>query len=155
MKKLFFFFLLCSHVALSQDVNRYMVYFANKEGSSFFINQPQEFLTQRAIDRRQQSKIAITEQDLPVSDQYVAQVRAMGVPVYYRSRWINAVLVEEEADKVKALSNLPFVTEVKYVAPGKKLGARVQSSSQQQLEVPQTQHELLDIQILSCNKEAS
>lgn len=150
MKKLVFLFLFLGHVCWSQaqEVNRYMVYFADKEGTSYSVDKPEDFLTQRSIDRRLQSNIAVIAQDLPVSEVYVKQVQATGVPVYYRSRWLNAVMVEEEAEKVKSLAALPFVKEVKYVAPGPKLGARRQSSQQLQLDVPQSQHQLLDIPLM-------
>ncbi|AHM58842.1 peptidase S8 and S53 subtilisin kexin sedolisin [Flammeovirgaceae bacterium 311] len=144
MKKLLFLFLFLSHAGWSQEINRYMVFFTDKDGSSYSITKPEEFLTSRAISRRISQNIALTQLDLPVSVQYVQQVQEFGIPVYFRSRWMNAVLVEDSPDKVKLLSSLPFVERIEYVAPGKRLGARRYSTHQKEDE-PITQHELLGV----------
>ncbi|MBW3545956.1 MAG: S8 family serine peptidase, partial [Bacteroidetes bacterium] len=149
MKHLFTFFMLFSQVALAQDFNRYMVFFTDKAASPYSIDSPEEFLTARAIERRVKFQIPITEQDLPVNEQYVQQIREQGVPVFYRSRWLNAVMVQETEEKVSALSDLAFVQDIIYVAPGAKLNARQASIKQNfQEEVPQDQHELLGIPLM-------
>lgn len=145
MKKLLFFFFLISHSLLAQDINRYMVYFSDKAGSSYSLERPEEFLTARALERRARQQIVLQEQDLPVNEQYIQQVEAQDVAVYYRSRWLNAVMVEDTEEKVKALAAMPFVQTVTFVAPGPKLNGRRGSQLQNPLSVPQTQHELLEI----------
>ena len=148
--KLLFFFLLLSHAGLSQEINRYMVFFTSKEGTAYSLDQPHEFLTPRAIERRASQNIPITPRDLPLNEAYVQQLRDMGVSVYFRSRWLNAVMIEEEAQKAGSLTSLAFVDKVALVAKGKRLGARLSSSSstQETLAVPQVQHELLDIPLM-------
>lgn len=149
MKQLFTFFMLFSQVALAQEFNRYMVFFKDKAASPYSIEAPEEFLTPRAVERRVKFKIPLTEQDLPVNEQYVQQIREQGIPVFYRSRWLNAVMVQDTEAKVGALANLPFVQDIVYVAPGAKLNARLASLTQNpQEEVPQDQHDLLGIPLM-------
>jgi serine protease AprX len=102
------------------QVNRYMVFFGDKSGSSYTVDQPGEFLSQRAIDRRQKQSIEVVEQDLPVVETYVASVKTAGASVLYRTKWMNGVLVECDHSLVSSIEALPFVTSVEYVAPGSR-----------------------------------
>lgn len=144
---LFIFFI--SHPLWSQQQNRYVVYFKDKKGSNYQLDKPEAFLTSRALSRRIAQNIPITEQDLPLSEDYVAQLKAMGIPVYHRSRWLNAVLIEETEAKVNALSTLSFVDRTEFVAPGKKLGSqRISSSTQFAQASVGLQHQLLDVPLM-------
>ncbi|EMR02878.1 S8 family serine peptidase [Cesiribacter andamanensis] len=131
----------------AQDVNRYMVFFTDKEGSIYSPAEPEKFLSERAIQRRKKFNIAITEQDLPVNEVYVEEVQAQGVAVFYRSRWMNAILVEDFPQKVEALSTLPFVSRIQYVAPGQRLNARMHTPAYQSRreDVSDLQNQLLQV----------
>jgi len=98
--------------------NRYMVFFTDKSGSTYSISNPSEYLSERAIQRREKYGIAITEQDLPVPDTYVNFVRSSGANVLYRTRWMNGVLVECDESLVPVLQAISGVTAVELVAPG-------------------------------------
>ncbi|PJB57289.1 MAG: serine protease, partial [Bacteroidetes bacterium CG_4_9_14_3_um_filter_41_19] len=50
--------------------DKYFIQFTDKNNSPYSINQPEEFLSQRAIDRREKYGIVITEEDLPVNPAY-------------------------------------------------------------------------------------
>ena len=104
------------------QVNRYMVHLTDKDGTSFTIDNPEEFLSQRALDRRQKQNIEINIQDLPVNGNYVAAIGDTGAEVYFRSKWFNAVLVQCDASLISSIEDLSFVREVEYVGPGAKLG---------------------------------
>jgi serine protease AprX len=101
--------------------NRYVVYLTDKSGSTHSLQNPETFLSTRAIQRRLQQGIRITEEDLPVSATYINTIKSLNVDVFYTSKWFNAVLIQTEADKISSLSALPFVEQVKYVAPGERL----------------------------------
>ncbi|MEI6901264.1 MAG: serine protease, partial [Bacteroidota bacterium] len=58
---------------------KYFVAFTDKNGTPYNIYNPQAFLTQRAIQRRVNQSIEVTEQDLPVNPSYVSQVANIGV----------------------------------------------------------------------------
>lgn len=113
----------------SQDVfsqeklapNRYWVQFADKNGSPFQLNAPEMYLSTKAIERRNRSRIPIRVSDLPVNPSYLDSLRRCGATVLNRSRWFNAATIECSSDSVLDLiSKLSFVTKrsaVKYDIP--------------------------------------
>lgn len=110
----------CGLVANAQE-NRYMVFFSDKNASPFTTANPLEFLSQRAVDRRIRQGISVTEQDLPVNETYVQGIANTGANVFFRTRWMNGVLVQCDASIVPQMESLPFVDHVELVAPNKKL----------------------------------
>ena len=113
-------FIFISSVATAQ-VNRYMVFFKDKAGTSYSTSAPKAFLSQRAIDRRIQQDIAITEQDFPVNAGYVQSVAATGASVFFPTRWMNGVLVQCDVSVLTAVQALSFVDHVEWVAPNARL----------------------------------
>ena len=74
------------------QVNRYMVFLTDKDGSPFSVDQPEAFLSPRALERHQQHDFEVIQEDLPVNPAYVTQVAGTGAEVYHQSRWLNAIL---------------------------------------------------------------
>lgn len=103
------------------EVNRYVVRFTDKAGTPYSVEVPEEFLSQRAIERRLKQGVAVTEADLPVSPAYIDQLAATGADVYYTSRWMNLALVQVDESIVPSINALPFVSAVELVAPGERL----------------------------------
>jgi serine protease AprX len=114
----FIFFLIAFSIQ-AQD-NRYMVFFKDKQGTTFDISNPSEFLSARAVERRARQGLQVKEQDLPVSPLYVDGVKATGARVIHATRWMNGVLVACDEGQRVAISSLPFVSRIEYVAPGGK-----------------------------------
>ncbi|HEX6891257.1 MAG TPA: S8 family serine peptidase [Chryseolinea sp.] len=134
-------------ISVAQE-NRYMVFFKDKAASSFSTSQPLEFLSQRAVDRRVRQGISVNEQDIPVNENYVEAVSEAGANVFFRTRWMNGVLVQCDASLIPTLEDLSFVDRVEFVAPNKKLlpngrskahqrtkGAKLAGKTQIQLEM--------------------
>jgi serine protease AprX len=105
----------------AQQISRYIVHFTDKDSTPFSIERPEEFLSQRAIERREKQQIVITERDLPVNPSYVSALKNEGVPVFYTSRWFNAALIETDSATSEQLLALDFIREVELVAPGSRL----------------------------------
>ena len=105
---LFFILAIAPMVAIAQaPLTKYWVQFADKKDSPFSIERPTEFLSERAVERRQKYKIAITEQDLPVNPAYLNALRAVGAKIYTTSKWFNAATIyapDSVLSKVEALS---------------------------------------------------
>jgi len=98
---LFLFFFMMTTAFSQIGENRYLVYFADKEGTPFSIDQPEDFLSERAITRRMNQSIPITEEDLPVNPDYIDEVRALGdLEVIYSLKWFNAILIETQDSAV-------------------------------------------------------
>jgi serine protease AprX len=110
-KLLAFIFLLFSQMNLFAQGNlgKYLVLLKDKSGTSFSIGKPLEFLGQRAIDRRNKQGIKITTQDLPPSQSYINQIKNTGATIWYKSRWLNAVLVLADSATALKIKALPFV----------------------------------------------
>jgi subtilisin family serine protease len=98
----------------SQQIpQKYFVAFTDKNGTPYSISDPQAFLTQRAIDRRNAQGIPIIEEDLPVNPTYVNEVAATGVQVYTRSKWFNGITVRAtDSSVLNSIRALTFVQSV-------------------------------------------
>jgi len=95
-----------------------MVFFNDKEGSPYSLSNPEEFLSAKAIQRRENQGISITASDLPVNPTYITSVASQGASVLYRTKWMNGVLVSCDVGLLAALEALPEVLAVVNVAPG-------------------------------------
>lgn len=117
----------------AQDINRYFVYFVDKQGDNypFTISNPAEFLTQKSIDRRNKQGITINESDLPVNPTYVDNLKATGAEVYFSSRWMNGALVQMDTDLLNSVVGLSFVDSIALIAEGARLDAK-----DDEIEVP-------------------
>lgn len=112
---LLFFAILSASAQTAPD--KYWVQFTDKDNVLFSVDQPAEFLSSRALERRERFGISITEQDLPVDENYVEQVLDLGdVSVVHRSKWFNAVTIfTEDSTLIEDIALLPFVHETRQV----------------------------------------
>ena len=88
---------------------RYLILFKDKQSTNYSINNPEAFLSQRAIARRQKMQIKINEQDLPVSQTYLSQLINQGVQILYPLKWINGAVIKTESSKLKKVLGLQSV----------------------------------------------
>ncbi|NVJ86061.1 MAG: S8 family serine peptidase [Algoriphagus sp.] len=110
------FFLFCSHLVLAQD--RYAVFYKNKAGTEFSLDKPEDFLTQKALQRRIREGISIDSTDLPVSPKYIQEVEKHTDYLLYHSKWMNASLIVADLETISILEQLPFVDHIEKVAKG-------------------------------------
>ncbi len=133
---------------LAQD-NYYFVSFKDKVGNGFTIEQPEEFLSTKAIDRRIQQGISIYEQDLPITASYKTTISNQGVEVFEASKWFNGLIIKSTASEAEQLKNLLFVASTTYLAPQNYAGRR--SDTQNELDVDDSptdtlfQNEILNV----------
>lgn len=89
---------------------------ADKNFSPYSLDKPHDFLSYRAIKRRERQHLAVDSTDLPVSPQYVRAVAASGFEVVGRSKWNNTLLVKcPSLDRLEVLKSLTFVKDVRVV----------------------------------------
>ena len=94
--------------------NIYWVQFTDKNDSPYSIDRPEEFLSQRALDRRARLEIEIDEYDIPVNPQYLQAVEACGAQLLNPSKWLNGVSVYTTSQSVvDAINALEFVQVVR------------------------------------------
>ena len=103
--------------ASAQTARKYLVLLKDKANSPYSVARPQQFLSQRSIQRRQKQNIATLERDLPVNPAYVTQLQQAGAKIWFPSRWFNAVLIEATDATLAAVQKLPFVTGVEFNKP--------------------------------------
>ena len=117
MKKLsLFLILLVAAVTMQAQIatNIYWVKFTDKANSPYSINNPEEYLSQRALERRARLNIAIDEYDIPVNPQYLQAVADCGAQILNPSKWLNGVSVYTTSQSVVAAINaLEFVETVR------------------------------------------
>ena len=115
LRKVFCLFLLCRYVfilpatAQSVTLRKHLIYFKDKDNSPYSLSTPWQYLSDRAIMRRQKQQIALTNRDLPVNPEYVAGLKNNGAEVVYTSRWFNAAVVRCDSVTLAKLVKLNFV----------------------------------------------
>jgi len=121
MKHLFLFFGLllpvCSIAETAPDstLAKYWIEFTDKDNTPYSIFEPWEFLSPRAIERRKQQGIAVTETDLPVNPTYVQAIAKQGAVIHHTSKWLNAATVVADSLTIAGIRALPFVQKTEYV----------------------------------------
>lgn len=90
---------------------RYIVKLTDKGYSTFSINNPIQYLTQRSIDRRTRYNIAIDSTDLPVTERYIDSIENAGaVTILNTSKWLNQVAIQtSDAAALVKINSFPFV----------------------------------------------
>ncbi len=95
----------------------HFVEFTDKSNSQYTLDQPEDFLSIRALERRKRYEIPLSENDLPVTASYIQEVLALGAKISYTTKWMNGIIVElEEAKSLRKIKNLPFVKKVQPIA---------------------------------------
>ena len=99
--------------------NKYWVKFTDKNNSPYSIDQPEEFLSARALARRSNQGIEIDSLDIPVNPDYVQAVKDIGVQVIYSTKWLNSVVIyTTNSSLLDDIEALPFVKGVTKAAGG-------------------------------------
>ena len=91
------------------QTSKYFVEFTDKANSTFSINKPSEYLSEKAINRRNKQNIPCSLQDIPVNKSYTDSLKKLGANVWYVSKWMNSALIETDPITLEAIKNLPFI----------------------------------------------
>lgn len=106
-------FLLFFQFSFAQSSKTYLLIFKDKKNSPFSVSQPEKYLSERSIARRQKQNIAVNASDLPVNPSYVADVKAIGVNIKDQLKWLNAItIIDADEAKLDAIRKLSFVKEI-------------------------------------------
>lgn len=108
----------CSSASAQQVApKKYWIQFTDKSNSPYSVDEPQAFLSNKALQRRQNQNIEIQENDIPVNPSYVEELANTGAKILNRSKWFNAVTIElEDSTKLDEITSLNFVRDVQQVA---------------------------------------
>ena len=117
MRKLSFLLLFLTVAVFAQAqiaTNIYWVQFTDKTNSPYSIDNPEAYLSLRALQRRANLGIAIDEYDIPVNPQYLQAVANCGAELLNPSKWLNGVTVHVTSPSViDAVQELAFVSTVR------------------------------------------
>ena len=122
-----FIFILISIFSFGQShyPGMFLISFTDKNQSSYSVDKPYEFLSDRSIERRHKYGVDIVEQDLPVNTFYIDSLKYFGAQPSFSSRWLNAVLVRmDDSLQMLNLLQLSFVDSMQYLAPIKKVNKK-------------------------------
>ena len=108
---LLFLFAVLPAFTNGQDSNAvYWFQFSDKAGTPYSIDRPSEFLSQKAIKRRQTQNIPIKKNDLPINPDYVKRVKAKAQKVLLRSKWFNGVIAKlKDSSQLTAIRSMPII----------------------------------------------
>jgi serine protease AprX len=140
MKKslLFLFFFISGIVQSQEDA---WIYFTDKPNAAFYLDNPLEMLSQRAIDRRLNQNIPLDIKDVPIDQGYIDLVSSsQGITVMAQSKWLNCVHVRGEIQDIQELALLSCVSQIRFAN-------RALNSRQQYIAVNQNDNKILDTQI--------
>ena len=91
------------------------VYLTDKPNASAALANPISILTQKAIDRKQNHNIAIDERDVPVDENYIADLKTQtGITVLAKSKWFNAIHVRGSEADINTLNILAYVESIDF-----------------------------------------
>jgi len=112
--KIIILLLITVTTAFSQSFpGKYWVKLTDKNNNTYDISHPENFLSQRAIDRRNRYNINITETDLPVTQLYIDSLEALGCEILLTSKWLNAVTIATtDTALLDTIENIGFVEHI-------------------------------------------
>jgi subtilisin family serine protease len=94
--------------------NIYWVQFTDKNDSPYSIDNPEAYLSPRALQRRANLGITVDEYDIPVNPQYLQAVADCGAQLINPSKWLNGVSVYvTDLTVIEAINALDFVQVVR------------------------------------------
>ena len=88
---------------------KYAVKFTDKSQNNYTLDKPEEFLSKKALDRREKFSINFDERDLPVTQQYVDSLKGLGFKIQGVSKWLNCAVVICDSTLLEKLQTLSFV----------------------------------------------
>ena len=122
MKYLFSFLIGLIFLSTLNAQTKYFIYFKDKgvspstklEKTSSLYQLAEAELSPRAIERRKavMGDNYITYEDIPLNDNYVNQIKSLGIKIENRLKWFNAVTSYLSVEQLNQIRNLSFVQKV-------------------------------------------
>ena len=140
MKNIFTVLLLSLSFTIMAQVapNYYAIKFTDKDNNGYSLDNPEEFLSERSIERRANQSIGYDNTDLPITTSYIEEVAEIGVEVKRQVKWINTILVKTTdptlIDEILALSFVESATKIADVNANPPIKAKSFFQVEQDLE---------------------
>jgi len=110
---------LLTYFPCQAQFNRYIVKFKNKSLTPYSLSAPQNFLSDRAINRRTKYGLLFDSTDLPITPAYIDSIRLSGnVTILNLSKWLNQISIStSDPSALNKINNFPFVVQTIAIAP--------------------------------------
>ena len=114
---------ICISFSSKAQYTKFIIKFRNKANSPYSLNTASQYLSPKALERRNRYNISIDSLDLPINPSYLESVRSIGnVKILNHSKWLNQIAVEtSDPTAIAQIEALPFVESSKPIAAKKLL----------------------------------
>jgi len=139
------FILMSSYLSAQIAPDKYYVQFSDKDNSPYSISNPEAYLSQRSIDRRNAQNLSIDMKDIPVNPYYISGVRNAGATILNPTKWLNGVTIETDNPAViSAIAALPYVLSMTKVSvkPVRTEGLKAFFENESYGDLPSAQSDL-------------
>ncbi|HPO67534.1 MAG TPA: S8 family peptidase [Paludibacteraceae bacterium] len=125
----------------SQETNYFFyVQLSDKKNSPFSLEEPLEYLSERAIERRKFFSIPLDSTDLPINPSYLNLIQQTGAKIHCCSKWLNGLTVLlQDSNLMANIRSLPFVKWTQYT--GKTTSPSAKISKKTKFKVPAEQND--------------
>ncbi len=91
------------------------VFLHDKPQADYYLQNPLQMLSSRALERRARYGIALNETDVPLDKNYKAQIAAVpGIEILAKSKWLNCLHVRSDVNTITSLLQLDFVDSIRF-----------------------------------------
>lgn len=106
--KYFLSIFICTNLSAQNGIFR--IYFTDKNNSPYTITSPQDFLSQRAIERRNDAGINILANDLPINQTYIDSIlNYPNTVLLAKSKWFNTICIQTDSATLATILTVSFV----------------------------------------------
>lgn len=120
MNKLLLFCITVLTIVTSQvkAQNYYWIAFTDKNNTSYSLSNPEEYLSERSIQRRIKQNIPIDSLDLPVNQHYIDSILSYGFEFIHASKWLNGITVTSDLDSIpEDVMKISFIDSIQLTRP--------------------------------------
>ncbi len=115
MKKIFIFLLFGYSGLVFAQIQDAWVYFNDKPQATYYLNNPLEMLSQRALERRINQNISLDFSDVPIHQPYIDEIiNTELISVLAQSKWLNAIHIRGNFDNISNLTTLDFIASIEF-----------------------------------------
>lgn len=113
---LLFGLLACMMLLPAQESYKFRVQLTDKASTVYSLDCPGEFLSEKALQRRERQGLVVDSTDLPVCKEYINQLIRLGGKFVTSSKWNNTVVMEvPDEGMAQTFLDQPFVRTIKRV----------------------------------------
>lgn len=112
MKNIIIILFLLIFSSVGAQTELVFIYFKDKPNKAAFYSNPTSELSQKSLDRRARMGIGLNDQDAPLENSYIKNVRDLGFTVKDYSKWLNGVAVNATPAEITLLKSQNYVHSV-------------------------------------------